>query len=268
MPKRKSKAFRLFFTRPALLFAVVCLFVGGWLTYKTLSSPLGINELSSTQVSYSREAEGGFCAQVYGQCIGHDNSCVTYTDSCVQAKACAQPFKACAEPVATRIPIGSPVTKPSSTPPPNCVSWYDGCNTCQVKDGVVGICTKMACRTTTEAPRCLKYSDSTPTATPTGCRLVQVQCIQAPCEPVMVCPTPTPTAIPKPTPIGTPVSSAAPIVGGIANFHAANPCGTTGFYNYTAVCNNGNKRDLSSGSCTPVAVAIKYAEQFCRTEYK
>lgn len=80
----------MFFTRPALLFAVVCLFVGGWLTYKTLSSPLGINELSSTQVSYSREAEGGFCAQVYGQCIGHDNSCVTYTDSCVQAKVCAR----------------------------------------------------------------------------------------------------------------------------------------------------------------------------------
>jgi len=99
MPKRKSKSFRWFVTRPALLIAVVCLAVGGWLTYKTLSSPLGINELSvfdqnSSKVTAPNEAKL-MCAQVYGQCIGHDNSCVTYTDSCIQANVCAQQFKAC-----------------------------------------------------------------------------------------------------------------------------------------------------------------------------
>ena len=29
--------------------------------------------------------------------------------------------------------------------PPDCVSWNDGCNTCDVKGGQLGACTEMAC---------------------------------------------------------------------------------------------------------------------------
>jgi hypothetical protein len=37
----------------------------------------------------------------------------------------------------------------------NCASWYDGCNTCMVKDGKIRGCTRMACRTKKE-PYCKK----------------------------------------------------------------------------------------------------------------
>ena len=30
-------------------------------------------------------------------------------------------------------------------PPANCTSWYDGCNICSVKDGIVGTCTSKYC---------------------------------------------------------------------------------------------------------------------------
>lgn len=37
-----------------------------------------------------------------------------------------------------------------------CTSWYDGCNTCMVSDGVIGGCTKMACFTLNR-PKCLEH---------------------------------------------------------------------------------------------------------------
>ena len=40
--------------------------------------------------------------------------------------------------------------------PKNCTSWYDGCNTCQCKDGKIGGCTKMGCPTKKD-PYCKKY---------------------------------------------------------------------------------------------------------------
>ena len=47
----------------------------------------------------------------------------------------------------------------SNTPqiPANCVSWFDGCNTCSVNNGQIGICTMMMCfRQGT--PECRAYS--------------------------------------------------------------------------------------------------------------
>ena len=38
----------------------------------------------------------------------------------------------------------------------DCVSYFDGCNTCMVEDGVIGWCTKMFCETPTQ-PTCLEY---------------------------------------------------------------------------------------------------------------
>ena len=40
--------------------------------------------------------------------------------------------------------------------PWNCASWNDGCNTCQVENGVIGACTLMMCFTNNE-PHCSSY---------------------------------------------------------------------------------------------------------------
>jgi len=40
--------------------------------------------------------------------------------------------------------------------PENCVSWYDGCNNCSVKDGKTDACTMMYCETP-QTPKCLKF---------------------------------------------------------------------------------------------------------------
>lgn|GEM_PF-1293638 len=39
---------------------------------------------------------------------------------------------------------------------PNCISYFDGCNTCMVSGGIIGGCTKMFCETPAE-PQCLEY---------------------------------------------------------------------------------------------------------------
>ena len=43
--------------------------------------------------------------------------------------------------------------------PVNCVSWYDGCNTCQVREGTIVGCTRMMCFRKGES-HCLAYSDN------------------------------------------------------------------------------------------------------------
>jgi len=42
--------------------------------------------------------------------------------------------------------------------PSDCVSWFDGCNTCSVVDGVTQVCTMMFCLTN-QAPYCMLYSE-------------------------------------------------------------------------------------------------------------
>ena len=58
--------------------------------------------------------------------------------------------------------------------PKNCISWYDGCNTCSVKDGKIGMCTQRACfRQWT--PKCLKYKNTCPSLglpDKIGCKIV------------------------------------------------------------------------------------------------
>lgn len=39
----------------------------------------------------------------------------------------------------------------------NCVSYFDGCNNCSVKDGKPEACTEMYCETPSE-PKCLQYA--------------------------------------------------------------------------------------------------------------
>ncbi len=72
--------------------------------------------------------------------------------------------------------------------PKNCISWYDGCNTCSVKDGKIGMCTQRACfRQWT--PKCLKYRelDVCPMnyAPVCGKLKTDVKCIKAPCPNIL-----------------------------------------------------------------------------------
>jgi hypothetical protein len=42
--------------------------------------------------------------------------------------------------------------------PRNCLSWHDGCNSCEVRNGVLGACTRMMCFIEDE-PKCLLFDD-------------------------------------------------------------------------------------------------------------
>lgn len=44
-----------------------------------------------------------------------------------------------------------------STIPDNCVTWYDGCNTCEVRNGLANICTLMYCFQQAE-PYCMHFN--------------------------------------------------------------------------------------------------------------
>ena len=39
--------------------------------------------------------------------------------------------------------------------PKDCLTWYDGCNTCQLIKGVLGACTRMYCMETDVVPYCM-----------------------------------------------------------------------------------------------------------------
>ena len=43
--------------------------------------------------------------------------------------------------------------------PTNCISWHDGCNTCQVNNGILGVCTRMMCFRE-DNPYCLRFDTS------------------------------------------------------------------------------------------------------------
>ena len=47
----------------------------------------------------------------------------------------------------------------SSIIPDNCISWYDGCNTCQVNKGIIGACTRLMCFRE-DSSRCLILGDT------------------------------------------------------------------------------------------------------------
>lgn len=54
-------------------------------------------------------------------------------------------------------PLISPHDIIHNTIPNNCISWYDGCNTCSTNNGMLGSCTRMMCFRE-DIPRCLTYS--------------------------------------------------------------------------------------------------------------
>jgi len=55
----------------------------------------------------------------------------------------------------TPCPLSNDIS--ATTIPLDCVSWYDGCNTCSVANGVIELCTMMYCYSP-QSPACLAYS--------------------------------------------------------------------------------------------------------------
>jgi hypothetical protein len=126
----------------------------------------------------------GFKMYTY-TCKNNESSVnVISNGSCIGfSEAYAQASKACGS---ICIVSSSPTARPSSapTPPPPYPS-----------PSVASSPTATATAVPTATAK------ATPSPIPSGCRMEQVKCIKAPCNPVMVCATPTPT--PKPTPIVT-----------------------------------------------------------------
>lgn len=154
----------------------------------------------------------------------------------------------------TPTPIQQETPKPTSTAaiPANCISWFDGCNRCMVKNGVLTGCTMMACKVSTEAPRCLEYSGSTPTPVatiaprPSGCYEVMPDCPEGKaCIQVMklVCPTPTSSATSKPSP----TSIGSSCTQKIASITFKDQCGAQGFTSVTYQCDSGETKSYSDG---------------------
>lgn len=65
------------------------------------------------------------------------------------------PLNKCVRPWVT--PCIGPLNNPANNIPADCVSWFDGCNRCMVRDGQMVGCTRMMC-VQTQAPRCLLHS--------------------------------------------------------------------------------------------------------------
>ena len=98
-----------------------------------------------------------------------DGACTKAKDCCEdRAKFCSAPVKpdtadTVTDTAETSSDTAEPYTDtagPSSDTqlapgecPKNCAVWYNGCNTCQCKDGTIGGCTKMGCPTKA-APYC------------------------------------------------------------------------------------------------------------------
>jgi len=56
-----------------------------------------------------------------------------------------------------RYDLSSPQNIIQNTIPNDCKTWYDGCNTCMVNEGVLGTCTRMMCFRE-DTPRCIQYT--------------------------------------------------------------------------------------------------------------
>lgn len=139
---------------------------------------------------------------------------------------------------------------------------------------------------------------------PEGCYYKQVQCIQAPCDPMLVCESPVPLATPPKreictqiagtctgldgncvnftngcerarlcaldqAPSGTcsiarPPSATPPIGGVITNLYATVPCGEAHYKSFVYTCLNGQKYSEET-QCLNIKDALINAQNKCRT---
>lgn len=228
-----------------------------------------------------------FCTMEAGSCIGNDGSCVGYKDGCQKIKVCAADQSQSSKcetqkPFPTTTPeapagcyykqvqcVQAPCepllvceTTSSTNIPRDCLSWFDGCNTCIVKDGQLAGCTKMACKERIGVePYCKTYDDSMCVKVTGSCinpstnacvsytnecegtRLCGKTLPWSKCDPNKPSPTAVPTGTPEPT--AMPVGPAL-----ITSFEASEPCNSVNaiepsFKTYRYICLNGTKHEDS-----------------------
>jgi hypothetical protein len=124
---------------------------------------------------------------------------------------------------------------------------------------------------------------------PTGCYYQQVQCIQAPCNPVLVCASPTPkgSCTPRPACLDSnpacmialapeqefcPVSSTKPSPiapptcrAQVSSLKLSTRCGATGFMTYDYSCDGGKTSSIKAETCLEASEIYSLAQQACRT---
>jgi hypothetical protein len=92
----------------------------------------------------------------------------------------------------TLTPTHTPTTMPTNTPTITPVPSY--CvNTCGNKKCEEITCMGAGCGCAETAATCPSDCKPSPTPLPSGCYYQRVQCVRAPCEPVLICKSPTPT---------------------------------------------------------------------------
>ena len=107
---------------------------------------------------------GAYATSCQNRCAYNGNCPCQCDNACTKAKDCCEDqakFCPITKPPPTDTGSSLSDTSGSSSDtqlapgecPKNCGVWYDGCNTCQCKDGTIGGCTKMGCPTKA-APYC------------------------------------------------------------------------------------------------------------------
>ena len=205
------------FTKWPILFAFIAI-LGAivWATYRSMLVPTDINLVSSDIASTQK-------------LVTDSSGCYYQQVQCVQAPC--EPVRVCPANTTT-----------SSAVPRDCISWFDGCNTCTVVDGVITGCTKMACKKdpyNPPNPYCLKYQVTTTS------------------------PVPTPTAVSSAVPSAVPSATPKQTLITISNFYASSPCGTSHFSKYTYTCGTGAKQSINN-TCMSLDEAMKSAKTKCQ----
>lgn len=254
---------------------LVFLAIGAWGLMRSLAVPSDINLIATDDES----------ATLYKPRIIDENGCYYQDVQC--AKAPCEPIKVCLD--------SSASSTPTTLIPTGCTSWFDGCNTCAVVNGVATACTKKACKTTSPAkPYCLQYSVASPVPTP-----IPQACVPNPCPPnrqvcklaplpegQVYCPATDPVACTKdaytcpdgtkvgrtgpkcefvcPTATPSPSLPPSPILVTLTNFSASSPCGVSHFKSYQFSCSNGVKRTFDTSLCQNLSEAITKAQQACQ----
>ncbi|MBP9702970.1 hypothetical protein KBD69_04760 [Candidatus Woesebacteria bacterium] len=250
-PAKKS----FFKNRLAIMFTLlVVLGLVAWGVMRSMAVPSDINLVESTGKTTS-------ATDPRVTRIIDEKGCYYQTVQCV--KAPCEPILVC--PAATALPTGSI--------PLGCTTWFDGCNTCSVVNGVATGCTKKGCKTDVSRAYCVAYgpdkpeTTSVPTPTPPPVAACTKDAYACPdgtkvgrtgpnCE--FVCPSAAPTS--TPTPKQDQVT--------LTNFSASTPCGQSHFKNYQFSCSLGAKHTINNNTCMDLTEAVSRAKELCQTNPK
>lgn len=178
----------------------------GTLKVKSLTdNPARITFTQETAIA-AIEKQSNTLVSSTGVTINGSTATDTVRPTCVPIPSCAyNPDGTGAVCKIGAAPEAGGVWCPQPTPATSCEGAGDGapCQRCQPCP--TGRICPMICRNETGTCQSGQCTGPTITRTPTptppvGCYYQQVQCIQAPCDPVLICRTPTPTVSRTPTP--------------------------------------------------------------------